>query len=740
MARAFLARVLMCVLVLLFFVSPAQATNWLAYQKDWTHNGVIISDNILGNLEPQWNRVSSLQYYEPPVYQNGTIYFLEYSGATGVWLWLVTAIDKTTGQQLWQTSGTGYLKSNFAVGDGLIMIPADQLIALDATNGQQLWQASGSNYAFGNPLISNGLVFAQKKFNSGSYAGTFAFNARDGSVIWQNNNSQYFAHEIGIYKNSLILTTGTYSTNYSHIVSINITTGILNWTYDRSYNPLGPVVIDEPRGLGFLMGTTGVLTRINLNTGQELGATSFGFLPTMPLLFDGKACYVTSTLSYAGTYSYWECYDYINNIRLPRVTITKDFRLSSNFYTNPILVGDRVYMAMNTGQLASFGLDGNDFQRTDIADNPLSSMIYADGTFLIRNTALNTIYAVSTEPLHIAATSSVSLNSPYKTDGEYQEYLGQTHSHYVPDVLPKSTTAPGKTVKKYKDAGYDFIALTEHNIVEPNPGILGITFLENAEEDTQGHGGNHILALGIKEKVIQNPNGQLRTITEDKPRIQQVIDQGGLASLAHPNSYWYEWPISELKLLKNYQAIEIYNNGIQKSGRYLEFPTIDNPNPYDNAYALDKFDALLSIRKPVYATAGDDYTPADPGFDGAAVVVFAKSNNPDEILSNLKDGNFYALQGSHAPRIKVTTNGASITATSNTQSNIKFIGNGGKMLKEERNVLVSTYTANGSEIYVRVEVTADGKTSWSQPIYVNENKNVMAYMPGRNSIDLAKGS
>lgn len=28
----------------------------------------------------------------------------------------------------------------------------------------------------------------------------------------------------------------------------------------------------------------------------------------------------------------------------------------------------------------------------------------------------------------------VNLSSPYKTDGEYNAYLGQTHSHYVPDV------------------------------------------------------------------------------------------------------------------------------------------------------------------------------------------------------------------------------------------------------------------------------------------------------------------
>lgn len=198
----------------------------------------------------------------------------------------------------------------------------------------------------------------------------------------------------------------------------------------------------------------------------------------------------------------------------------------------------------------------------------------------------------------------------------------------------------------------------------------------DSEEDTQGKGGNHILALGIESPIDES--------LSEQERINQVVDQGGYAILAHPNSNWYTWSIEDLFNNVNYNAVEIYNESVQTWAIFG-----------GSGKALGKWDQLLSKKFPKWGTGGDDYTPGDGGFDGAGVVVFAKELTQEAVIQNLKDGNFYALQGSEAPRIIIDVSGNQITINSDQKSEIQFYGKEGKILQKNENISSATYNVTG---------------------------------------------
>lgn len=357
----------------------------------------------------------------------------------------------------------------------------------------------------------------------------------------------------------------------------------------------------------------------------------------------------------------------------------------------------------------------------------ITDIIFAGGRLILRATvgSEQKIFVKKIGDMNLLADSdyTVSLESPYKTDGVYNSYLGQLHSHYVPDIdwgkiysSPEPT--PASVEIDYKNAGYDFVALTEHNKVVPDPSA-GVLHLSNSEEITpEGLFKHHILAVGINSKIDETAS--------DQDKINQIVAQGGIPIIAHPNALAYKISLKELLRLSSYKHLEIFNQGIDKT--YL-----------GNAYALDDYDYLLSKGKKVLATAGDDYTPGNPGFVGAGNVVFAKNLDQSEIISNLKDGNFYANQGPGSPVLNISTSGNEIAVSSDKASDFRFIGKNGKTFKTAQNVSSSVYQTTGDEIFIRIEVSSNGKTSWSQPILINKIKSYSNETAGKKFINLLRG-
>jgi hypothetical protein len=87
------------------------------------------------------------------------------------------------------------------------------------------------------------------------------------------------------------------------------------------------------------------------------------------------------------------------------------------------------------------------------------------------------------------------------------------------------------------------------------------------------------------------------------------------------------------------------------------------------------------------------------------------------ILAEIAAGNFYASSGND---LLVSVAGRTITASSSGASDIEFIGFGGASLLTKTAITSVSYTAIGSEGYIRIKSTknSDSTIAWSQPISV----------------------
>lgn len=299
-----------------------------------------------------------------------------------------------------------------------------------------------------------------------------------------------------------------------------------------------------------------------------------------------------------------------------------------------------------------------------------------------------------------------TINNPYK-DGGSLHLKGQLHCHTTNSDGVDSPTA---LVTAYKNAGYDFITITDHDIIlnngatgiTPDPGVSGITWIGNSIEETIFR---HLVAYDIDTQS---------TSLNVQDTISYHRKNGKMVSIAHPN--WpgaYIIPDDEIKSYYDFNFIEVYNSFVNQSS--------------GNGEA--QWDAALSFGKKVFATAVDDcHNIAASYFNGGWVVVHCNTNTKADILASLRKGNFYASTGNDIT-ISLTDN--VISASSTASSNFTFVGRDGRVLQENNAVTTATYIIKGDETYVRVKSvrTDNGKMAFSQPVFIDligDNTKVFA--------------
>ena len=289
-------------------------------------------------------------------------------------------------------------------------------------------------------------------------------------------------------------------------------------------------------------------------------------------------------------------------------------------------------------------------------------------------------------------------------------YRGALHCHST-NSWGEGHLSPFDVSKAYLDQGFNFVALTDHNILTsytPVDGILAIpgeevstslAFPPHSYKDLSGH----MVALNIKTTIKAWNNPQAT--------IDAINSQGGLASLAHPTHVIPTMFYSNetLKTLTNYSFIEITND--------------------DAATAIQLYDKELSSGKIVWAMGTDDSHTFKEINKKGSVIVNADRLTIDDIMANLRSGNFYVITGRGNPatpgdaRISsITVSGLTITIKVPETSTIQWIKKDGVVAKTTNNVFQDSYTVNGDEKYVRIMTTLTSnanKHAWSQPIFVD---------------------
>jgi len=302
-------------------------------------------------------------------------------------------------------------------------------------------------------------------------------------------------------------------------------------------------------------------------------------------------------------------------------------------------------------------------------------------------------------------------------------YKGNTHTH---TVNSDGDSTPDEVVRWYREHGYNFLVLSDHNYLTEVDGLNAVFGAANkfilikGEEvsDKFQEKPIHINGLNIKQVVEPQRGDSVASVIQNNVNAIRRVE--GVPHVNHPNFHW-AIGANDLKSVKNLRLFEIYNG----------HPHVNNLGGGGMPGLEAMWDDILSAGMVLYGIAVDDAhnfkTPGDktkstPGHGW--VMARAANLGATEILQALERGDFYASTGVTLRDYSVSKTEIKIDIDEETRVGskytVRFIGRWGKILKEVT-TNPAVYTFNGDEFYVRAKVIeSNGKAAWTQPVFLNK--------------------
>ncbi|MGI5893859.1 MAG: PHP domain-containing protein [Candidatus Merdivicinus sp.] len=309
-------------------------------------------------------------------------------------------------------------------------------------------------------------------------------------------------------------------------------------------------------------------------------------------------------------------------------------------------------------------------------------------------------------------------------DENCKKYKGNIHTH---STRSDGVYSPEELVKAYRERGYDFLCLSDHEIYYKSSQFDTDDFivLDGYEMacDTDGSSRDASFHIhGLLDTSLHTSNPFAHDEKHPKPYyhsldtvqdlMDEMIERGNWIVWNHPN--WSKNTYEEILQLKGYGAVEIYNHQSQ----------IEEACGYSISY----WDYLLQHGKKVWGIAADDahsgdYRDVCSEFFGGFIVVQAEKLQQQSMIEAIKNGKFYSSSGPQIHDIRVE-NGIVKVKCSEVKS-IQFVTfpHSGKTVYSRDGSLIQegNYQIKGTEKYIRIEcVDPCGNIAWSNPIWFNE--------------------
>jgi predicted metal-dependent phosphoesterase TrpH len=304
--------------------------------------------------------------------------------------------------------------------------------------------------------------------------------------------------------------------------------------------------------------------------------------------------------------------------------------------------------------------------------------------------------------------------APFSPAGRF--WRGNLHTH---STLSDGALAPDQVVAAYKDAGYDFMMLSDHFIDHFNWPIADTRRLRSNDFTTiigselhapQTSAGElwHILAAGLPLDfapcALEESGAEL---------ARRAAEAGAFIGIAHPA--WSQLTIADGRAIEVAHAIEIYNHGCAvESDRGEGF------------YLLDQ---LLNEGKRLTAFATDDAHFRHDDHFGGWVHVKAEANDPDVLLGALKKGHYYSSQG---PLIhEVSLEASELTVVSSPVNTIVVVcGHSRTVQRIGKSITSATLDlrklekgwllTKQSPWFRVIVIDQSGRRAWTNPIWRDE--------------------
>lgn len=264
---------------------------------------------------------------------------------------------------------------------------------------------------------------------------------------------------------------------------------------------------------------------------------------------------------------------------------------------------------------------------------------------------------------------------------------------------------PEETARRYRDAGYDAIAVTDHWVFGSGDCLAELPILPGGEYHTGSRDGFE----GVYHILCLCPDREPRLDRNMSP--QQIIDgiheAGGLAILAHPA--WSLNSPEKIRALEGLDGIEIWNTVSERG----------NSRRGDSSLLADM---LASEGRFYPLLAADDshfYEPSGNFADSCTAFIDAQCDtvSPEAVREAIRNGRFYASTG---PEIHLSAENGTAVVDCSPASEIVFLSNfvyvNGRVFTGE-NLTHAEYPIQPGETFIRAYVTdSDGRRAWSNPI------------------------
>ncbi|WP_421694743.1 CehA/McbA family metallohydrolase [Aestuariivirga sp.] len=242
----------------------------------------------------------------------------------------------------------------------------------------------------------------------------------------------------------------------------------------------------------------------------------------------------------------------------------------------------------------------------------------------------------------------MTLLSPFSAPGRF--WRGNLHTH---STLSDGVLEPKAVVEAYRNAGYDFMQLSEHfigNFDFPIADTRGFrsnnfTTLIGAElhaPETSAGELWHIVAAGLPLDFPRNLDGETGAHVSARAK-----EAGAFIGIAHPA--WSQLTIEDGRAIESAHAVEVYNHGC----------AIENDRG-DGWYLMDQ---LLNEGRRLTAFATDDAHFQSQDHFGGWVHVKAESLDPEALLNSLKQGLYYSSMGPQIHGIEIEGNEIAISCS-----------------------------------------------------------------------------
>jgi len=324
-------------------------------------------------------------------------------------------------------------------------------------------------------------------------------------------------------------------------------------------------------------------------------------------------------------------------------------------------------------------------------------------------------------------------------DPNKHQLKGNIHMH---TTRSDGKLSPAEAADRYREAGYDFIMMSDHEIywnsteldrpdflvlggtesaIEMNLDYRWIIDYRSAKNPTERVQHKHMHYCCIKDESIPDvgqyfghdepvPRQLDRGIDSWNARVNLMREKGNLVVINHP--HWSRLDPEMLLASQNITAFEVWNSGdaVHCGGRWDE----------------DIWDYCLTRGKKLLAVAADDIHACTTDFAAGFTVVQADEFSKAGIATGFKNGTFYA---SNAPLVhEMVIEDGVLRMRCTPARHIQIVGydRDGFDFRNVDGTLIDEieWPINTAMRYFRVVIIDEqGRRAWCQPVFIEELKD-----------------